>query len=221
MLCQNCKQREATTSLTRIVNGQRSTIQLCSVCSSQFQRQGMDPFGMYGFSDYATPSEKIDLNELLSERAKDALENAAKAALSHKIKNIDTEHLLFGLTQDDEVMDKIFKELDIDKEALISYLDGQMSEGDYDGESPGFTPRGKRVLELSFQESQELGHNYIGSEHIFLGLIREGEGLAAQTLQKYGISHTKARQAVVKIIGEGDKKVIHQILINSLVILQN
>jgi len=205
MLCQNCKQREATKVLTRKVNGQQSTVHVCSVCSEQLQSGNMDPFGMFGFSDYAAPSEKIDLNELLSERAKEALENAAKSAISRNIKNIDTEHLLYGLTQNDEVMDRIFKELDIDKDALTSFLDEQITEGDYKGESPGFTPRGKRVLELAFQESQELGHNYIGSEHIFLGLIREGEGLAAQTLQKYGISHTKARQAIVKVIGEGDK----------------
>ncbi len=205
MLCDKCKQREATTQLTRIVNGQKSTINLCSECVNNMRGQDYDPFGMYGFSDYAAPSERINISDLLSERATEVIQEAAKVAINHKTKNIDTEHLLYGLSQGDEVMDRIFKELDIDKETLISYLEEQMKNGSYEGSQPGFTPRAKRVLELAFQESQELGHNYIGSEHIFLGLIRESEGLAAQTLQKYGITHTKARQAVVKIIGEGDK----------------
>ncbi|MDD3647408.1 MAG: AAA family ATPase [Candidatus Dojkabacteria bacterium] len=206
MICQNCNQREATTQITRIVNGQRTTANLCQVCASQLQNGGGDPFGMYGFSDYSGPSERVDVADLLSERAKEAIGEALKVASVKRTKNMDTEHLLYGLTQGDEVMDSIFKELDIDEEALISYLDEQMAEGDYEGEQPGLTPRAKKVLELAFQEARELGHNYIGSEHIFLGLIREGEGLAAQTLNKYGISHTKARQAIVKVVGEGDKE---------------
>lgn len=204
MICQKCNEREATTSITRIVNGQKTTINLCPICK-QASGGRSDPFGMFGFSDYAAPSERVDISELLSKRATETLAEAVQIAQKKKQKNIDTEHLLFGLTQRDEVMERIFKELDIDKEELANYLDGQMTEGNYEGDRPGFTPRAKRVLEIAFQEAQELGHNYIGSEHLFLGLIREGEGLAAQTLQKYGISHTKARQVVVKIIGEGDK----------------
>jgi ATP-dependent Clp protease ATP-binding subunit ClpC len=205
MICQKCNSREATTQITRIVNGQKTTINLCPLCAQETSGIS-DPYGMYGFSDYSAPSERVDISELLSQRATETLAEAVKLAQSRRLRSIDTEHLLYGLTQDDEVMDRILKELDIDKEALVSYLDEQITEGKYEGDKPGFTPRAKKVLELSFQESRELGHNYIGSEHIFLGLIREGEGLASQTLQKYGISHTKARQAVVKIIGEGDKE---------------
>ncbi|MBN2015636.1 AAA family ATPase [Candidatus Dojkabacteria bacterium] len=205
MICQKCRQHEATTQVTRIVNGQRTTINLCPICA---QESGgvSDPFGMFGFSDYAAPSERVDISELLSQRATEALAEAIKFAISKKQNRVDTEHLLYGLTQGDEVMDRIFKQLDIDKEELIAFLDEQIPEGEYEGDKPGFTPRAKKVLEIAFQEAQELGHSYIGSEHIFLGLIREGEGLAAQTLQKYGVPHTKARQAVVKIIGEGDKE---------------
>lgn len=204
MLCQNCKEREATTAITRIVNGQKTTINLCPICA-QASAGRSDPLGMFGFSDYAAPSERVDLSELLSKRATEALAEAVQIAQKKKQKSVDTEHLLFGLTQRDEVMERVFKELDLNKEELATYLEEQMNEGSYEGEIPGFTPRAKRVLELAFQEAQELGHNYIGSEHLFLGLIREGEGLAAQTLQKYGVPHTKARQVVVKLVGEGDK----------------
>ncbi len=205
MICQNCHQREATTRFTKIVNGQRSTINLCHLCASRIQGKTFDPFDMFGFSDYATPSERVDISELLSERAKETIAEAAQFAQSKKNRNIDTEHFLYALTQGDEVMERIFKELDIDISSLKSYLDEQIKEGEYSGSQQGLTPRAKRVIELAFQEAQALGHNYIGSEHIFLALIREEEGLAAQILNKYGISHTKARQAVVKVIGEGDK----------------
>ena len=204
MICQNCKQREATTSLTKIVNGRKSTAQLCSVCA-QHLRSGGDPLGMNSFGDYANSSERVDLASLLSKRAESVIQEAAKLTLTKKRRNIDTEHLLYGLTQNDEVMERIFKELDIDKKELASHIDSQIEEGSYKEKQPGLTPRAKRVLELAFQESRELGHQYIGSEHIFLALIKEQEGLAAQILKKYGISHTKARQIVVKIIGEGDK----------------
>ncbi|HQJ73632.1 MAG TPA: AAA family ATPase, partial [Candidatus Dojkabacteria bacterium] len=71
--------------------------------------------------------------------------------------------------------------------------------------TPGLTPRAKEVLQLAFYESQELGHHYIGGEHILLGLIEEREGIAAQIFEKYGISLTQARQAVIKVVGEGDE----------------
>jgi ATP-dependent Clp protease ATP-binding subunit ClpC len=205
MLCQNCHTKEATNTITRVINGRKMTLHLCSTCAYQLSNGYFDPYGMSGSGNNSTPSERVDISEMLSQRAKDIIEEAAKIALSKKVKNIDTEQILYALTQNDEVMDRIFKELEIDKEKLADYLSEQMEEGTYEGENIGLTPRAKSVLELSFQEAQELGHNYIGSEHIFLGIIREGEGLGYQILKKYGISQAKARQAVVKIIGEGDK----------------
>ncbi len=64
-----------------------------------------------------------------------------------------------------------------------------------------FTPRAKKVLELSLRESQQLGHDYIGTEHILLGLIREGEGVAAQVLVKLGADLNRVRQQVLQLLG--------------------
>lgn len=209
MLCQNCKKREAVTTFSRVINGRRVSANLCTECAEKIAGDPFSSAGNFGpyssFSDYAPQSEQVDITELFSERAKETLQEAAKIALEKKLKNIDTEHLLYALTKDGDVMNKVFKELDVDQDGLGSYLEQQMTEGSYTGEAPGLTPRAKQVLQLSFQEAQELGHNYIGSEHILLALIREGEGLAAQILQKYAVSHTKARQVIVKIIGEGDR----------------
>ena len=150
--------------------------------------------------------ERIDITQLFAERTKDSIQKAAESALEHKQNNLDTEHLLFGVLDDGEVITRVFKQLGIDKEELKSFVSEQMGEGAYEGSSPGLTPRAKRVLQLSYQEAIELGHNYIGTEHILLALVREDEGLAAQILKKHTATHPKVRQAVIKIIGEGDKE---------------
>jgi len=213
MLCQRCQKRTATTTLTKIINGQKSTVQLCSICANEITQGAnvIDSFGVqddpfHNFSDYYGPQERIDITDLFSERTKDALQKAASLTLEHKQKNIDTEHLLYALTKDDSVMERIFKELNIEINQLQNYLEEQISDGNYEGEMPGLTPRAKQVLQLAYEEARELNHNYVGTEHIFLGLIREGEGLAAQILNKYAINHTKARQAVIKVVGEGDRE---------------
>lgn len=152
------------------------------------------------------PQERIDITELFAERTKDAIQNAAVYALEKKQSNIDTEHLLYAVLDDGDLIRKIFKNLEIDQEDLKSYVQSQTSSGNYQGESPGLTPRAKRVLHLSYQEALELSHNYIGTEHILLALVREDEGLAAQILKKHTITHPKLRQVVVKVVGEGDKE---------------
>lgn len=163
----------------------------------------MDPFNN---NNNGFHGEQRDISQLFAERTKNTIQDAAKIALDNNQRSIDTEHLLYALTLGEEVMDRIFKELDIKLSDLSEYLQTQFSQGSYTGETIGLTPRAKQVIQLAFQEALELNHKYIGTEHLFLGLIREGEGLASQILSKYGITHTKARQAVVKVIGEGDKE---------------
>ncbi|MBD3280997.1 AAA domain-containing protein [Candidatus Dojkabacteria bacterium] len=150
--------------------------------------------------------ERIDLTELFAERTKDAIQRAAMYTLEKKQSNIDTEHLLNGVVDDGELIRKLFKNLGIDQKELLEYIKEQTATGNYDGESPGLTPRAKRVLQMSYQEAQELNHNYIGTEHVLLALVREDEGLAAQILKKHTVTHPKLRQAVIKLVGEGDKE---------------
>jgi ATP-dependent Clp protease ATP-binding subunit ClpC len=161
-----------------------------------------DPFSRY--SDYQGPSERTDITKMFSERTKEAIQEAAKTAVDYKQTNIDSEHLLYALTKDGELMNTIFKELGLKVDDLRSYIESQMETGNILTDSVGITPRAKQILQLAFQEAQELGHNYIGTEHLLLGIIRENEGLGAQILKKNGITHTQARQAVIKVVGEGD-----------------
>lgn len=173
---------------------------------------GINPFDPFNnddssnrFSGYQGPSERIDITELFSERTKEALQTAARVAIDYSQRNIDSEHLLYALTEDGELMDRLFKELDVKKDELRSYIEQNLVTGSGASASNiGITPRAKQILQLAFQEARELGHNYIGTEHLLLGIIRENEGLGAQILRKYALSHTKVRAVVVKLVGEGD-----------------
>jgi ATP-dependent Clp protease ATP-binding subunit ClpC len=152
------------------------------------------------------PEEAVDITSYFSQRAKDAIQLAAEKAIETGSRNIDTEHFLWAIVNHDDVVQKILKQLKIDLDLLNEQLDKVIgTDSGLAMGTPGLTPRAKQVLQLSFYESRELGHNYIGGEHILLGLIKEGEGIAAQIFEKYGISYTEARQAVVKIVGEGDE----------------
>ncbi len=152
--------------------------------------------------------EQINIMNFLSNRAEESIQIAAQKAVELNGTTIDTEHLLLGVLEADEVAQRILKELKVDSEMLKEQI--EESARNYAGESsmvktPSLSPRTKQVLQQAFMESRELGHNYIGGEHILLGLIKEGEGLASQIFTKYGIEYTKARQAVVKVVGEGDE----------------
>ncbi|MGN6162874.1 MAG: ATP-dependent Clp protease ATP-binding subunit, partial [Marmoricola sp.] len=115
---------------------------------------------------------------------------------------IGTEHILLGLIPEGEgVAAKALENLDISLVAVREQVQEIIGQGQQapTGHIP-FTPRAKKVLELSLREALQLGHNYIGTEHILLGLIREGEGVAAQVLQKMGADLNRVRQQVIQLL---------------------
>jgi len=115
---------------------------------------------------------------------------------------IGTEHILLGLIHEGEgVAAKALESLNISLEAVRHQVEEIIGQGQAapTGHIP-FTPRAKKVLELSLREALQLGHNYIGTEHILLGLIREGEGVAAQVLQKLGADLNRVRQTVIQLL---------------------
>jgi hypothetical protein len=115
---------------------------------------------------------------------------------------IGTEHILLGLIHGGEgVAARSLPTLDISLEAVRAEVEEIIDRGE---RPPGghipFTPRAKKVLELSLREALQLGHDYIGTEHILLGLIRESEGVAAQVLVKLGADHDRVRQQVIQLL---------------------
>ncbi|HCB33640.1 MAG TPA: NDP-hexose 4-ketoreductase, partial [Acidimicrobiaceae bacterium] len=140
--------------------------------------------------------------ERFTDRARRVVVLAQEEArlLSHNY--IGTEHILLGLIHEGEgVAARAMESLDISLEAVRSQVEEIIGQGaaSPSGHIP-FTPRAKKVLELSLREALQLGHNYIGTEHILLGLLREGEGVAAQVLVKLGADLSKVRQQVIQLL---------------------
>ena len=130
--------------------------------------------------------------ERFTDRARRVVVLAQEEARMLNHNYIGTEHILLGLIHEGEgVAAKALESLGIYLEAVRSQVEEIIGQGQQapSGHIP-FTPRAKKVLELSLREALQLGHNYIGTEHILLGLIREGEGVAAQVLVKLGADPT-------------------------------
>ncbi|MGM0568125.1 MAG: ATP-dependent Clp protease ATP-binding subunit [Elusimicrobiota bacterium] len=119
---------------------------------------------------------------------------------------VGTEHILLGLfSLGDGVAAEALKTLGVDNQKLRKKIIDIVGEGDnilLSGERP-MTPRAKRVLSLAVKEANELGHNFVGTEHILLGLIREEEGIANRVLAEAGLSREKVRKAVINLLGDG------------------
>src|SRR4030066_1443564 len=142
------------------------------------------------------------LFQRFSDRARRVVVLAQEEARMLNHNYIGTEHLLLGLIQEGEgVAAKALESMGISLEAVRSQVEEIIGRGSSapTGHIP-FTPRAKKVLELSLREALQLGHNYIGTEHILLGLIREGEGVAAQVLLNLGADLEKVRSAVIQLL---------------------
>ena len=145
-----------------------------------------------------------------TERAQQVLVLAQEEAkrLSHNF--IGTEHLLLGLVREGSgIAARALQNMNVDLNRVRSEVERITPRGDkilFQGIT--YTPRAKRVVELSIEESQNLGHNYVGTEHILLGLLREGEGIAAQVLTNMEIDLKRARKEVIQLLG-GEEGAAH------------
>ncbi|HYO86871.1 MAG TPA: ATP-dependent Clp protease ATP-binding subunit [Dermatophilaceae bacterium] len=140
--------------------------------------------------------------ERFTDRARRVVVLAQEEARMLNHNYIGTEHILLGLIHEGEgVAAKALESLNISLDAVREQVQEIIGKGQQapTGHIP-FTPRAKKVLELSLREALQLGHNYIGTEHILLGLIREGEGVAAQVLVKLGADLTRVRQQVIQLL---------------------
>ncbi|MGL3150424.1 ATP-dependent Clp protease ATP-binding subunit [Microbacterium sp. A82] len=140
--------------------------------------------------------------ERFTDRARRVVVLAQEEAKMLNHNYIGTEHILLGLIHEGEgVAAKALESLGISLDAVREQVQDIIGQGQQQptGHIP-FTPRAKKVLELSLREALQLGHNYIGTEHILLGLIREGEGVAAQVLVKLGADLNKVRQQVIQLL---------------------
>ncbi|WP_211202317.1 ATP-dependent Clp protease ATP-binding subunit [Salicibibacter cibarius] len=143
-----------------------------------------------------------------TERAQKVLALAQEEAVRLGHTNIGTEHILLGLLREgDGIAAKALQALNLGSDQVqqeVENLIGQEANGTMKKQTPHYTPRAKKVIELSMDEARKLGHSYVGTEHILLGLIREGEGVAARVLNNLGVSLNKARQQVLQLLGSNE-----------------
>lgn len=142
-----------------------------------------------------------------TERAQKVLALSQEEAVRLRHNNIGTEHVLLGLIREGGgIAAKALSALELEKEEIQKEVESLIGVGKQQMQSVHYTPRAKKVVELSQDEARKLGHSYVGTEHILLGLIREGEGVASRVLTNLGVSLNKARQQVLELLGANDSK---------------
>lgn len=228
-LCDVCHKRPATAIITMIRNNQKQTIHLCAFDYADLERQrtrsyeslfGESPFGEF-FSrlsnDFETFSSEIgtpiprhregtDISQFFSGQTKELIQNAGQIARESGRKEIDTEHLLAAISHN-EIVQTILGKYNISLNDLKNRIQQETPPTPVAPASQlDVSPRIKSVIEYAFQESQELGHSYIGPEHLLLGLVAEEEGLAGTVLRRMGMTPSSLRQHIIRTVGKGARE---------------
>lgn len=199
MICDICKEREADYTVTKIVNGEKKVLHVCKNCAIE-QGYLNDQFSLFSpfdsffqdeFSKFFSTPEPTILTDQFTGEAEEVIlesENIAKELGEDEIK---TEHLLLALLRKGDFIRNILFELDVDLKELESEILSYMKKKKTGAEKVSLSPRVKRVFEYAQKNANDLGSEYIGSEHILLGLIDEGEGIAGKILKQKGITKDK------------------------------
>lgn len=234
-ICDICGWRPATHSVRYIKGGQQQSAELCDIDYARLQarRRSSSPFeslfssgGMFdvfgsqgsGFPEFSSEAgyplprerEGMDFGSLISEHTKELIEQAGQVALEFGRRDVDTEHILYALA-DSDVVKEILKQFKLSPGDLKGYIESNAPKGQEKKPEEGqvevtVSPRVKAVLEQALRVSQELGHGYIGPEHLLIALASEEEGLAGDVLRKYGLTAEALRQKTVKVVGKGAKE---------------
>jgi len=142
--------------------------------------------------------------ERFTEKAEKAIAYSQESAMQLGHNYVGTEHLLLGLVREGTgIAARVLQSQGVTEEKVLKEIEELIGRGEKTGQPPlGFTPRTKRVLELSFREARKLGHNYMGTEHLLLGIMKEGESVAVRILMDLGVDPQKLFNEIVKILNE-------------------
>lgn len=228
-LCDICHQRPAVARVSIMQNGHRRELNLCRVDYRELMRhqhrrspleslfgQGRpfdEIFSALTGSDGDSPvtpirprqPETVDIAQYFSQQTTEYLQRAAEVAAHFGKQEIDTEHLLYALA-DADVVQAILKQYKISPDDLKRYIDDNAAHGDQTIEANHemtVSPRVKSALQQAFMVSRELGHSYVGPEHLLLGLATVADSFAGSLLKKYGLNDESLRQQAVKVVGKG------------------
>lgn len=211
MFCQKCKIRQSSVHITKIVNGRKVERHLCSQCAAEEGfvpgASSFDNFDIPGFSDFfefpdlfaslfkRRPTERF--YEYFSDSANHILQLATEEATRLGHDHVRTEHLLLALIKAEGIAAKVLQSLEVDLVNLFSDLESLIGHGEGSPKKMVLSPRAKKTLELAYQAARDLGFNYVGEEHLLLGIIREGESIAAQALHKRKINFDKVAKEII------------------------
>ena len=138
-------------------------------------------------------------------RAKKSIEIANQIAMELGHNYVGTEHILYGLLKEGSgVASKVLSNQEVTPEKIIDKIEELIGREEETGETLGFTPRTKRVVESAFIEARKLGYNYIGTEHLLIGILREGDSIATRILLELNVNIPKLYNEIIKVINEGE-----------------
>jgi ATP-dependent Clp protease ATP-binding subunit ClpC len=232
-LCDICHARPAVARVAVMQNGENKSLSICDYHYRQLMRHQsmLNPFDSllggnggglsrffgqlgdghdddghdHGYSA-EVPRESVDATDAFSEQTLELLQRAAEKAHELHRTELDTEHLLYVLA-DTDVCAALLKELKLSPQDLKDYIDEHAKTGTAE---PGaavdkmtISPRLKKAFQFAFQASHDLGHSYVGPEHLLIGLASVPDSIAGTLLKKYGVTPEALRQKVVKVVGKG------------------
>ncbi|UIF90581.1 ATP-dependent Clp protease ATP-binding subunit [Cupriavidus sp. UYPR2.512] len=229
-LCEICNARPAVARVTVVQDGERKTMSICDYDYRQLLRHqdmlnpfdsllgggglsrffrgmggGMDDDEHPGFST-EVPRESVDPTDAFSEQTMELLQRAAEKAHELRRNELDTEHLLYVLA-DTDVCTALLKELKLSPQDIKGYIDEHAQTGSAGPDAAidrmTISPRLKKAFQHAFQASRDLGHSYVGPEHLLIGLASVPDSIAGTLLKKYGVTPEALRQKVVKVVGKG------------------
>lgn len=216
-ICDICEIRPATHRVQVTQNGQTAQLNVCDIDYRRLRQQagssspfeslfsGSDPFGAFEQAFSQPQRQQVaGIETLLSDTAKDIIQKAGQCAYDFGRKEVDTEHLLYALA-DNDVVAEILRQYKLKPDDIKGYIDKNAPKGQKSSttDEMGVSPRVKSVLQGAYQISRELGHSYIGPEHLFIALSVEPEGMAHNVLEKYGLTPESLRAKTTKVVGEG------------------
>src|SRR5918996_315914 len=141
--------------------------------------------------------ERVDVTQFFSDATRELLQRAAQTALEWGSLDLDTDHLLHAALRDD-VVRHVLRAIDADPEAITAQLEEEAERAQRTDVAPSLSPDAKAALLAAYDESRELGASYVGPEHVLLALAQDTDSQAGQLLQRFGLSHTKLRGAVIR-----------------------
>lgn len=227
-LCEICNARPAVARVTVSQNGQARTMSVCDHDYRQLIRHQsmLNPFdsllgggvsrffdSMGGATDQGrddfrlsaqVPRESVDATDAFSSQTLEILQRAGEKAHELSRSELDTEHLLYVLA-DADVGAALLKELKLSPDDIKGYIDqhAQRGSAEVSVDQMTISPRLKKAFNFAFQASRDLGHSYVGPEHLLIGLASVPESIAGTLLKKYGVTPEALRQKVVKVVGKG------------------